>query len=299
MSCSLYISMDLIIIGAGPAGLSAAIYAKTFGIECLVFDNPNQLSQMTMAHEISNYSGFEKIHGMDLLNKMKAQVKDLGIEIIEESVVRIEKGKVITQNKNYDTKSILLATGTTHRKANIPGEDNFLGRGVSYCYVCDGPIFAGKDVIIYGGGDSAFKAALYFAELKSKVTLIHRRDEFRAANDSVERAKKLGVKFALKHTIKEIVGDKLVSNVILDDGSEIKCTGVFIMIGEIPTVELAKQVGVEVNENNFIIVDKEQKTNIDGIYAAGDVTDGIMKQVATAVGDGARAVFSINKYLRS
>ncbi len=290
--------MDLIIIGAGPAGLSAAIYAKTFGISCTVFDNPDQPSQMTMAHEVNNYAGFEKISGMELLTKMKKQAKDLGIKIIEEAVTKIEKGKVFTDKKSYDYKAILIATGAKHRKADIEGESKFLGRGVSYCYVCDGPLFAGKDIVINGGGDSAFKAAIYFAGLKCNVTLIHRRDEFRAAADNIAKAKKLGVKFVLKHTIKEISGDKLVKKVILDDGSEIKCSGVFIMIGEVPTVELAKGAGVAVDANNFIIVDREQKTNVNGIYSAGDVSNGIMKQVATAVGDGARAIQSINKYLR-
>lgn len=290
--------MDLIIIGAGPAGLSAAIYAKTFGIECIVFDNSEQLSQMTMAHEVNNYAGFEKISGMDLLAKMKKQVKDLGIKIIEETVTKIECGKVFTDKESYDTKAILIATGAKHRKADIQGESKFLGKGVSYCYVCDGPMFAKKNVVVNGGGDSAFKAALYFAELGSKVTLIHRRDEFRAAADNVEKAKKLGVKFALKHTIKEIKGDMLVSKVILDDGSEIECNGVFIMIGEVPTVELAKNAGVEIDQGNFIIVDREQKTNVPGIYAAGDVTNGVMKQIATAVGDGARSIMSINKYVK-
>lgn len=290
--------MDLIIIGAGPAGLSAAIYAKTFGIECLVFDNTNQLSQLTMAHEVNNYAGFEKISGMDLLNKMKTQVKNLGIEIIEEAVTKIEKGRVFTDKKSYNTKAILIATGAKHRKADIEGESKFLGRGVSYCYVCDGPLFAKKNVVVNGGGDSAFKAAIYFSELGCNVTLVHRRDEFRAAVDNVNKATKLGVKFSLKHTIKEIAGDGLVSKVILDDDSEIECNGVFIMIGEVPTVELAKNAGVEINQSNFIIVNHEQKTNIEGIYAAGDVTNSIMKQIATAVGDGARAMISINKYVK-
>ena len=290
--------MDLVIIGSGPAGLSAAIYAKTFGIECIIFDNPDQLSQMTMAHEVNNYAGFEKIHGMDLLAKMKKQVKGMGIEIKDEAVTKIEKNKVFTDKNSYETKAILIATGAKHRKADIVGESKFLGRGVSYCYVCDGPMFAKKNVIVYGGGDSAFKAAIYFAEIGSKVTLIHRRDEFRAAADNVEKAKKLGVKFTLKHTIKEIKGEMLVNRVVLDDDSEIECNGVFIMIGEVPTVELAKSAGVEVDQGNFIIVDREQKTNVLGIYAAGDVTNGVMKQIATAVGDGARSILAINKYVK-
>ena len=290
--------MDLVIIGAGPAGLSAALYANTFGIECIVLDNPEQLPQLSLAPEVTNFPGFESITGMELLSTFKKQVKKLGIKIIEEKVTDIKGMTVVTDSDKYDAKAILIATGAKHRKADIIGESEFLGKGVSYCGMCDGPLFKGKDVIVYGGGDTALKTAVFLQGLGCKVSVVHRRNEFRAAKENIDKAKKAGIKFILERTIKEIAGSKLVEKVILDNDKEVKCQGVFIAIGEVPAVELVKKLGVKINESNFIIVDSEQRTNVKGVYAAGDVTNTPMRQIVTACGDGARAIQSISKFLK-
>jgi len=264
--------MDLVIIGAGPAGLTAAIYAKRFGIDCIILDNPEQLSQLTLAHKVNNYPGFEDISGTELLNKMQEHAKKAGAEIKQEKVVDIQDKKVITDNGSYDTKSILIATGAKHRKANIPGESEFLGKGVSYCALCDGAFFKGKDVVVIGGSQHT----------ESTVNVL----------------KDMGVNVvAVLEKVNEIKGTNFVESVIAD-GKEIKCNAVFIAIGEVPTVELVKKIGVNVDENNFIIVDEDQKTNVPGVYAAGDVTNNKLKQVVNACGDGAIAVFAINKFLK-
>ncbi|MBU3897007.1 MAG: FAD-dependent oxidoreductase [Nanoarchaeota archaeon] len=290
--------MDLVIVGAGPAGLTAGIYAKLFGLDAVILNNQEQPSQVNWAYEINNYPGHVNISGSELLVKMKEHAKKLGVKILNEKVIEIKNNQVTTEENVYQTKAILIASGSEHRKAEIPGEDIFLGRGVSYCAVCDGPIFSGKDVIVYGGGDSAFRYASFLVQIGAKVTLIHRRNEFRASQYNVDQTKKEGVKFILGRTIKKIDGDKMVSKVILDDDTEVNCSGVFIAIGEVPSVEPVKKLGVKTDENNYIIVDEDQATNVPGIYAAGDVTNNKLKQVVTACASGANAVNGISKYLK-
>lgn len=294
--------IDLIVIGAGPAGLTAALFAKRFGLDCIVFDNPEQLSQITYATEIENYPGFNNISGMELLEKMKQQVKNLKVQIKDDKVLDFKKQTdkfILTiEKKQYQTKSIIIATGSQHRKAEIPGEAEFLGKGVSYCGTCDGPLFKGKDVIVWGGGDSALSTAIYLNKIKCNVTLVHRRTELRGAKILEEKARKQGVKFVLGRTIKKISGGKFLEKVILDNDDEIKCSAIFITIGEVPTVELAKKIGIGTDENNFIIVDALQQTNVEGIFAAGDVTITPLRQIVTACGDGAKAALAAYKYLQ-
>jgi len=290
--------MDLVIVGACPAGISAGIYSKLFGLDAIVLNNQEQPSQAVWAHAINNYPGYENISGSELLDKMKAQAKKLGVKILNEKAIEIKNNKVTTEENVYETKAILIASGAEHRKAGIIGEDIFLGRGVSYCAVCDGPLMKNKDVIVYGGGDSAFRYASFLVQIGANVTLINRSNEFKASQYNIDQTKREGVKFILGKTIKKIDGDKLVNKVILDDDSEIKCSGVFIAIGEIPAAGLAKELGVKVDENNYIIVDENQATNISGIYAAGDVTSRPLKQIITACASGAKAIYGISKYLK-
>jgi len=285
--------MDLIIIGAGPAGITAGIYAKHYGLEYLIINNPEQTSQTLLATKIENWPGIKEVSGNELLKNMKSQVT-----IKEETVISIEKGKVKTDKGEYEAKTIIIATGASHRKANIVGESEFLGKGVSYCATCDGTFFKGKSVIVWGGGDTALLSAVHLRSLNVDVTLVHRRKEFRGAEANVQHAKDTGVKFVLERSLKEIKGDKLVTGVVLDDDSEIKCDGVFISIGEVPTTELAKKAGVKLDQGNFIIVDKDMKTNVAGIFAAGDVTNTNLRQIVTACADGARAVLSAYKYIK-
>lgn len=293
---------DLIIIGSGPAGLTSGIYAKTFGLNCILLNNLEQPPQVSLATEIVNFPGFEKISGSELLEKMKKHAQNLGLKIINERVVDLKREKdkkiVITEKNQYETKTIIIATGARHRKANILGEAEFLGKGVSYCAPCDGYFYKGKDVVVWGGGDTALSYAAFLKQIGCKtVTLVHRRDEFRAAKNYVDKAKNLGVKFVLNRTIKEIKGNKTVEKVVLDNKDEIKCSAVFIAIGEVPAVELVKKIGVATDENGFIITDMYQSTSVDGIFAAGDVTITPLRQVITACSDGAKAAFGAFKYL--
>jgi len=293
---------DLIIIGAGPGGLAAGIYARYFRLNAVVLDNIEQPSQLAMAPKVANYPGVEQIPGTELIERMKKQVKALGGTIKEEkaSAIKMEKDKkvVYTDKGKYETKSIIIATGAVHRQGGIKGEKEFMGKGVSYCATCDGIFYIGKSVVVLGGGDTALAYATYLKSIGCDVTLIHRRDEFRGAEQSVEVARKAGVKFVLKHTVQEIVGKKSVEKVVLDDGTEIKCSGVFVAFGEVPVVDLFKSIGVKANEGGFIEVDGKMQTSVKGIYAVGDATTTPFRQVAMATGQATLAVFNANKYVR-
>lgn len=294
---------DLIIIGGGPAGLTAGIFAVRYGLKTLLLAAPGQPSQLALAAEVENYPGFKKIPGVRLLDRMSAHARTAGVEIKSEPVVdiKIKKDKqlIITGRVSYLTRTTIIATGAAHRKAGIPGETEFLGKGVSYCASCDGVLFKGKPVVVWGGGDSALSAAIYLHDIGCRVTLVHRRAELRATAALVDKAKKVGVQFVLGRTIKKITGKKFVEKVVLDNGKEIICSAVFIAIGEVPAVELAKKVGIMTDKDDFIIVDAEQATNIAGIFAAGDVTITPLRQIITAAADGAIAAMAAYKYLKS
>ncbi len=293
---------DCIIIGGGPAGLNAGLYLKRYGVECILFRNPAQTSQILDAHTIDNYLGIENIKGSELIERFEEHAKRFGLKIFDQKVVDISKNKLIhvkTEKAEYRAKTIIIATGASHRKADIKGESEFLGKGVSYCAVCDGYFFKGKKVIVIGGGDSAMTSAIFLKDIGCDVTLVHRRSEFRAAHVYVKTAKEKGVKFVLERTVKEIIGSRMVEKVILDNGDELECSGVFIEIGEVPVVDIAKKTGIEVDKSDFIVVDKNQATNIEGIYAAGDVCNNPLKQIISAAADGAVAAFSVKKYLSS
>lgn len=293
---------DLIVIGAGPAGLTAALFAKRMGLNCLVFDNPEQPSMTAWAKEIENYPGVENISGPELLKIMKKQIEKLKTEIKNEEISDIkkegEKIMVTSVKGKYEARTIIIATGAKHRTAGIPGESEFSGKGVSYCAQCDGPLFKGKTVAVIGGGNTALMSAVYLKEIGCKVFIVHRRDKFRAEQFVVDKAAKLGIEFVFQKTVKEIKGSRFVEKIVLDDNSERECQGVFICYGEVPAVELVKKIDVKVDENNFIIADKNQLTNVEGVYAAGDVTDNPLKQIASACGTGATAAFAVYKKLK-
>lgn len=292
---------DSIIIGAGPAGLNAALYLRRFGSTCLILTNPEQPSQVDITPFVDNYIGIQDVTGAELTKRMTEHAKKFDVEIKYEKAGDIKKENgvfaVVSEKAVYKTKTVVIATGAKHRKAEIKGESEFSGKGVSYCATCDGFFFRGKKVAVIGGGDSALTSAIFLKELGCDVTLIHRRSEFRAAEVYVEKAKNIGIKFELERTVSEIAGGKMVEKIVLDNGKEIPLSGVFVAIGEVPAVELAKKVGVNVTENGFITTDKSQMTNVPGIFAAGDICDNPLKQIITACADGAVAAFSIKKYL--
>ena len=293
---------DIIIIGAGPGGLTAGIYAGRQGTKNLIIDRDLAGGIGREVPEMENYPGFESISGLELIEKMKAQaIKNCDLHEMEE-VTEITKTDdeyrftVKTTKDNYQSKTIILATGSSHKHLNTKGEEEFKGKGVSYCATCDGFFFAGRDIIMVGGGNSALQEAIYLNNLGANVTLVHRRDEFRAQKHLQDMIKKEGISTILNATVEEIKGKMLVESVILKDTvtnelKEIPTNGVFISVGYIPHTELATQLCINLDESGHIITDKDQKTNVEYVYAIGDVCVGL-KQWVVACGEGAVAATS-------
>lgn len=293
---------DIIIIGAGPGGLTAGIYAGRQGTKNLIIDRDLAGGLGREVPEMENYPGFENISGLELIEKMKAQaIKNTELHEMEE-VLEITQSDdeyrftVKTNKDEYLSKTVILATGSSHRHLEAKGEEEFKGKGVSYCATCDGFFFAGRDIIMVGGGNSALQEALYLKNLGANVTLVHRRDEFRAQKHLQDMIKEKEIPTILNSTVEEINGDMLVESVTLKNTqtgelTDIKTHGVFISVGYLPHTELAKQLGVELDESGHIIIDKNQKTNVDYVYAIGDVCVGL-KQWVVACGEGAVAATS-------
>ena len=293
---------DIIIIGAGPGGLTAGIYAGRQGTKNLIIDRDLAGGIGREVPEMENYPGFESISGLELIEKMKAQaIKNCDLHEMEEvtEIIKTDaeyRFTVKTTKDNYQSKTVILATGSSHRHLNAKGEEEFRGKGVSYCATCDGFFFAGRDIIMVGGGNSALQEAIYLNNLGANVTLVHRRDEFRAQKHLQDMIKKEGISTILNATVEEIKGEMLVESVILKDTvtnelKEIPTNGVFISVGYIPHTELATQLGVNLDESGHIITDKNQKTNVEYVYAIGDVCAGL-KQWVVACGEGAVAATS-------
>jgi len=300
---------DLIIIGAGPAGLSAAIYAARMGLDVLVVEKGLAGGLLLEVPFIENYPGFPKgVSGPDLAKLMAEQARSSGAEIreLEEAVeldLRGDVKAVRTSKASYEARAVLIATGSSHRKLGVPGEEEFRGRGVSYCGLCDGPLFKGKRVLVVGGGNAAATTALFLSDLASEVLLVHRRDVLRAEEALVRRLAEKGIKLILNSVVVAIEGDEVVRavrlrNVKTGEERSLEVDGVFIQIGEVPNSELAARAGVEVDERGFIIVDVRQRTNLPGVYAAGDVTNHPVKQVATAVSQGIVAAVEAYGFIR-
>ena len=294
---------DLIIVGSGPAGLSAAIYSARLGLKTLVLGET--LGLASEAAIIENYPGFKKISGFELMQKILEQTVEAGAEVkIPEKVTELaledETKKVKTEDETYTCKAVVIATGCTHRKLNVAGEEEFRGKGVSYCATCDGPLFKGKRVAVVGGGNSAAVAALYLKDLASKVFLIHRRGELRAEAILRRRILESGIELILDSEVKAIEGKNLVEKLVVvnkrtGEEKHVEVDGVFICVGEKPQSELAKKAGVLVDREGFIVVNRKQETNLKAVYAAGDVT-GNVRQIGVAVGEGITA--AINAYLQ-
>ena len=293
---------DIIIIGAGPGGLTAGIYAGRQGTKNLILDRDLAGGIGREVPEMENYPGFESISGLKLIETMKNQaIKNCDLhenENVTEVVKTDDEYRFIvkTDKAEYKSKTIILATGSSHRHLNAEGEEEFKGKGVSYCATCDGFFFQGRDIIMVGGGNSALQEALYLKNLGANVTLVHRRDEFRAQKHLQNMIEKEGIGVIYNATVEEIKGNMLVESVVLKDTktgelSEHPTDGVFISVGYIPHTELAKQLNVALDESGHIIIDKDQKTNVDYVYAIGDVCIGL-KQWVVACGEGAVAATS-------
>ena len=297
---------DLVIIGAGPAGLSAAIYGARAMLKTLVIEKhvlPG--GQIGTTYLVEDYPGIESISGEELGKRMLEQAKKSGATVsLGEEVKEIDLNnkKIKTTKGEYNAKAIILATGARERKLNVPGENEFKGRGVSYCAVCDAPFFRDKEVIVVGGGNSAVEESMYISKNKKKVTIVHRRDFFRADKILQKRVfsnDKIDVMWNTE--VKEIKGDEHVKSVVLynnktNETKEVKTDAIFIYIGMIPNTDL---FNVEKDERGYIITNERMETNIEGIYAAGDVRKSPVKQAVTAAAEGAIAALSAEKYIES
>lgn len=297
---------DIIIVGAGPGGLTAGIYAGRQGTKTLILDKNLAGGIGREVPEMENYPGFDLVSGLELAEKMKNQcVKNVelheneGVNTIEKIEDNDYNFKVESDEHSYLTKTVIIATGSSHQQLNIPGEEEFKGRGVSYCATCDGMFFAGKDIAMVGGGNSALQEAVFLSNLGCNVTVIHRREEFRAEQYLQDKLKEKGIKTIMNATVEEIKGDMLVSSITIKDKEsgeleDLEVDGVFISVGYKPHTKLAEELGVDLDKNNQIITDKNQKTNMDYVYSAGDVCGGV-KQWVVACGEGAIAATSAYK----
>jgi thioredoxin reductase (NADPH) len=301
-----FMDYELAIIGAGPAGFSAAIYAKRSGISTVVFDRGGGGGLLQVAPNIENYAGFGSIPGIDLVEKMKqhaAKYADFHFYEDVKEVKPVSNGFLIkTEKASYQVGAVILCTGTEHKKLDVPGESEFIGKGVSYCATCDGFFFRGKRVVVVGGGNTALMESLFLKQLGCKeVTVIHRREQFRAEKIYEEEAREKGVRFVFNTLVEEIKGKENVSAVDLlnlqtNERSTIPVEGVFASVGVLPQNEIAKALGLKTNDEGYILVDNEQRTSIKGVYAAGDITGGL-RQVVTACAKGAVAALSSTEVL--
>lgn len=292
---------ELAIIGAGPAGYAAAIYANRAGISTLVFDKGMGGGLAAISPNIENYPGFDAINGFELTEKMKTHAQKYTKINFGEEVEALSKTKdgftIQTSKQKYDIKAVLLCMGTEYRKLDVSGEKEFQGKGVSYCATCDGFFFKNKIVAVVGGGNSALIESIYLKQIGCKeVYVIHRRDQLRAEKSYQDEAIDKGVKIIFNSHVESIKGkDKVeyleLHDVKTDKKSKLHVDGVFISIGEVPQNQLAKKIDIKLDERGYIITDSQGRTNIKGVYAAGDITGGL-RQVVTACAEGAIAALA-------
>lgn len=295
---------DVLIIGGGPAGLTSAIYASRGGLKVAVLETGTPGGQVTQTHAIENYPGFITLSGYDLGEKMREQAEYCGAEIIYDKAVSVSLlGKVKTVATEYsgslEAKTVILAMGARPKRLGIPKEQELIGRGVSYCATCDGAFYKGKIVAVNGGGNTAVTDAIYLAKFAKVVYIIHRRDTFRASDVLVKRMQELGIKPILNSAVSALIGAPLdtltVKNLQTGEETPLKVNGLFVAIGTEPGSDIVENVVAM--EDGYILADSEMRTNIEGVYAAGDIIKKPLRQVVTACADGAIAGESAIKYL--
>lgn len=294
---------DIIIIGSGIAGLTSAIYALNNKRKVLILESKTYGGQIINSNIINNYPGFLEISGFDLMTNIYNQVKNLGGVIKYEEVLEITKNKkVITKNETYEAKSIIVSTGLAPRKLNLENEDKFIGKGISYCATCDGSFYKDKDVMVVGGGNTAIEDVIYLSNICKKVYLVYRRKELRKDVNLTEKVKELSnVEIIYNSNIEKLNGDESLKSVDIINKDTEKITniiidGLFVAIGKIPSGNIFKDL-LNVTENGYIITDEDCHTNIDGIYAAGDIRKKRLRQLVTAASDGAIAAIEAIKYI--
>jgi len=298
----------IVIIGSGPAGLTAALYAGRANLNPVVITGNEVGGQVALTFEVENYPGFpEGVSGAEMVEKFQKQAERFGARIVQDVVTEVDftSGSpftVKTQKEAYLADTVIITTGASPRRLGVPGEDDFIGRGVSYCATCDGFFFRGKDVIVVGGGDSALEEGIFLTRFANSVQIIHRRDELRAGQLLQDRASRNEkISFVWDTVVDEIAGDTAVETVTLrnvktGETQSLKTDGVFVFIGHLPNSSLF-QGQIEMDEKGYVIADQAKKTNVPGIFAAGEIQDSVYRQVATSVGQGCSAGMSAIRWL--
>lgn len=296
---------ELAIVGGGPAGVASGIYARRAGIEAVLFERQAVGGQVSISPLIENYPGTKSITGLELSQRLREHVAEYVPLKEYEDVQKIQPKDgsfLLTSSKSgYEVAAIILATGAHHRLLGVPGEEEFTGKGVSYCATCDGFFFKGKEVAVIGGGNTATVEAIYLHNLGVKTTLVHRRHLLRAEKAYQEEIKRLGIGLMLNTVVEEIKGKNVVQSIVLrdvitDEKREIALDGVFVSVGLVPNNELAKQLGAKLTDAGYILVDSFQRTTIKGVYAAGDVTGGA-RQIVVSCAQGAQAALASTEVL--
>ncbi len=302
-------SYDIAVIGAGPAGLSAGIYAARAKLSTVIIEKMYPGGQAAITHLIENYPGFsEGIGGSELMDNMKAQAERFGAEVLNGDVEKLgKKGGIFAitlKGETLEAKSVILAMGAEPRKLGAKGEDEFIGRGVSYCATCDGAFYTDLPIMVIGGGDTAIEEAIYLTRFASSVKIVHRRDELRATKILQERSfNNEKISFIWDSVVEEIKGNDMVEEVVVKNVktgelNSVPVNGIFVAVGYIPKTSFVKDL-VSLNEKGYIITDEKMATDIPGVFAAGDVREKTLRQVVTAVADGAIAAVEAEKYLEN
>lgn len=296
---------DILIIGSGPAGLSASVYAKRANLDVLVAEKEFMgTGQIAESARVDNYLGLAGKSGYDLGELFRGDAESMGVEFREGEAVRLTRRDNIwlTEFDNgeaVESKAVIYAAGTSHRRLNVSGEEKFIGNGISFCALCDGSLYQGKTVAVIGGGDTALDDALYLSDIAAKVYLIHRRNEFRGSPKTVEKVtEKANIEIVLKTTVAEIIGSDRIESVRLGSGKALAVDGIFVAIGMEPKTELLKGIA-ELDDHGYAIADESGTTNAVGLFVAGDVRTKRLRQVVTAVSDGANAAVSAIDYLKN
>lgn len=287
---------DCVIIGGGIAGLTAAIYTARAGLNTLIIEKAQVGGQIVNSLNVENYPGFKSISGYDLIENIKSQVIDLGVEIVDDEAVKLDRDKVTTSHSEYGFKTAIIASGLSRRTLGI--EEYFIGSGVSFCATCDGAFFRNKDVAVVGGGNTALEDALYLSNIANKVYLIHRRSDFRGSAHTLEKVKsKSNIELVLNRNINKLFGENTLSSIELDNGDKLDVSGLFVAIGLIPESKYLDGI-IECDESGFVI-SSDTKTNVPNIFVAGDIREKNVRQLITASSDGVLAATNCINYINS
>ena len=296
--------VDIIIVGSGPAGMSAAVYGKRAGLSVLVIEKVYYgTGQVAESSHVDNYLGIPGINGYELGEKFRSHAEGLGVEFKDGEVIRFEKAADrwyvhLKNGETLESKTVVYAAGAAHRHLGVPGEEEFSGKGVSYCATCDGAFFKGKDVAVVGGGNTAMDDAIYLSDICNKVYLVHRRDVFRGDATTLMKLKETeNIELMVPAKVQEVKGEQVVTALQLEDGRSLEVSGVFVAVGMQPATSILQGI-VLMDDNGYIIADETGKTSAAGFFAAGDVRTKELRQIITAVSDGANAATSAERYIR-